>query len=286
MKKIISVIILMFAATMLNAQNEDAAFREIAGKVSSFRNKMKNGTIAVFPFETHGFSDSAYGTYAADKMSAAISAAGKLKLVDRDNLGSLMKEKELSMSGIIEQDEAARIGTLLSIDSILIGRIYRTDDGTDIMVKLVDSKSGEVLTLVSAKYKDSRKIIDKKKGTDFEGVWKVTTTAPYLVEQGMKYEKLVLEPAGTFTLHLINNADRVVEIQGAYRLTGNNIDYRPQRMFFDGEATSFTRRSDWMKGTIYLMNGKLYFNYTGKGKGGERYDAMNSEFRCVAERVE
>ena len=114
----------------------------------------------------------------------------------------------------------------------------------------------------------------------------VRALAPLLKHKSIDAPVLVLDPAGTFALHLINNADRVVEIQGAYRVTGNKIDYRPQRMFFDGEATSFARRSEWIQGTVYLVNGKLYFNYAGKGNSRERNDAMNSEFRCVAERVE
>jgi len=286
MKKISALMIIVFLATAVYAKNEDIVFNEIASKISGLKGKMKTGTVAVFPFETHGFSDSTYGVYTADKISAAISETGKLTLVEREKLGSLLEEKELSIIGLIEEGRAAKIGTLLSIDSILLGRLYRTAKGIDITVKLIDSKSGAVLTVISDRYDDAPEIIKKKKGSGFTGTWNITDTAPYLVKQDMQYEKLELTRDGSFSLHLVNNAGRIVEIQGKYHIKGNNIDYRPLRMFFDGSNTSFMRKSEWLQGTIYLVNGKLYFNYAGTGKKRERLDAMQSEYRCVAERDE
>jgi len=286
MKKLTALIIIFLSVTAIQARDEDDVFRDIAVKVSALKNKMKNGTIAVFQFETHGFSDPAYGIYVADKISAALSKEGKLILVEREKLGRLLEEKELSMSGIIEQDEAVKIGSLLSIDSILLGRVYRTDKGIDIMAKLVSTKSGAVLTVLSASYTEAPEIIKKKKVSGFIGTWNVTKTAPYLAEQNMRYEKLVLNSDGSFILFLVNNADREVEIRGSYRIKGNDIDYRPQKMFFDGDRTSFMRKSSTLYGTIYLVKGGLYFNYVGTGKERKRLDAMKTEYRCVAERIE
>ncbi len=286
MKKFSVLIIIIFLTSAVHAKKEDAVFNEIALKISGFKSGMKNGTVAVFPFETHGFSGSTYGIYAADKISAAISAAGKLTLVEREKLGSLLSEKELSMSGLTEEDQAAKIGTLLSIDSILLGRLYRTEKGIDITVKLIDSKSGAVMTVISASYDEAPEIKKEKKGSGFIGKWDVTDTAPYLLKQDMRYEKLILNNDGSFSLHMINNADRIVEIQGNYKIRGNNIDYRPLRMFFDGSNTSFLKKSNTLQGTIYLVQGKLYFNYVGTGKNRERLDAMQPEYRCVAERIE
>lgn len=129
MKKAIlflSFIVCACAVMPLSAvtKNQDAVFTEIAVRVSALKNKLKKGTVAVFPFEAHGFAEAAYGTWAADKISAALSERGKLRLVEREKLTRLMKEKELSMSGIVEQREARRIGSLLSVDAVVMGRLY------------------------------------------------------------------------------------------------------------------------------------------------------------------
>ncbi len=284
MKKFFAVIILL-CSTAVYAQNEDDVFREIASKVSSLREKMKNGTIAVFPFEAHGFKDPAYGNYIADKIAASLSRTGKLTLVEREKLNRLMKEKELSLSGIVKQNEAVQIGSLLAIDAIILGRVYRSEKGIDIMVKVIDTQSGVVLKFISLKDTGTSGVL-KKEQSGFTGKWNVIKTAPYLEKQKLRYEKFILNKDGGFSLHLINNTDREVEIRGSYRINRNNIDYRVRNIYFDGNRTSFTRKSEKLHGTIYLIKGQLYFNYTGEGKKRKRLDAMKPEYRCVGERSE
>jgi len=285
MKKVTVILILLFSFTAaLSAEKEAALFRGIASKVSDLLPKLKNGSIAVFPFEAHGFSDFAYGLYVSDKLSAAISAKNKLLLVEREKLNRLMKEKELSMSGAIKQDDARKIGSLLAIDAIVLGRVYRAEHGYELMVKVIDTQSGIVLAMITRKYIAP---VKKQKGSGFVGTWRVTKTASYLVNQNMRYEKLVLKKDRSFSLHMVNNADRLVEIEGRYRVDRNNINYRALKIYFDGSRTSFMRMNSKLQGTIFLIKGKLYFNYSGTGKKKKtRLDAMDRRYRCVAERIE
>jgi hypothetical protein len=225
--------------------------------------------------------------HVSDKLSAALSALGRVTLVEREKLNTLIREKELSMTGLFEMKETRKIGSLLAVDALILGRIYYGDRKYNVTVKMVDTQSGALLKVFTGSYVDISVAGRKKQGSGFIGTWRVVTTAPYLVEKDMRYEKLVLRDDDSFSLHLINNADRVVEIRGHYRISKNEINYRPLQMFFDGRSTGFKPLSRWLEGTVYLVNGKLYFNYTGMGGNrGERLDAMNAQYRCVAERRE
>ncbi len=289
MKKFTVMLILLFTFNAaLSTEKEAVIFRGIASEVSDLRPKLKSGTIAVFPFDAHGFKDSASGLYLSDKLAAAISSKNKLILVEREKLNRLMKEKELSMSGVIKHDEARKIGSLLAIDAVVLGRVYRTQHGYELMVKVIDSQSGIVLAMITRKINDASYIFDnKKKDSGFIGNWRVVRTAPYLKKQNMHYEKLVLKKDSSFSLHMVNNADRLVEIEGRYRVDRNNINYRALKIYLDGSRTSFMRMNSKLQGTIFLIKGKLYFNYSGTGKKKKtRLDAMDQRYRCVAERIE
>ncbi len=285
MKKIFTAAIILLCSFSAAAETEDAVFNKISKEISGLRSKLKKGTVAVIPFEAVGFTDSAYGTYAADKLSAAISRENKLTLVEREKLSGILQEKELSMIGIVEEDEAKKIGALLSVDAIISGRVYRTEKGADITIRVINARSGILISVISRNYDYASKISGIKKDPWFSGTWEVTETAPYLLERDMRYEKLVLRNDKSFSLFLINNDGRSVEIRGYFKIKDNNIDYDPQQILSDGRSTQFKRIGTKPQGTIYLDKGKLFFNYTSMG-GGERVrlDAMNKEFRNVAER--
>ena len=94
----------------------------------------------------------------ADKLSAAISRENKLTLVEREKLSGILQEKELSMIGIIETDEAKKIGALLSVDAIISGRVYRTEKGTDITIRVINARSGILISVISRTFDYSSRI--------------------------------------------------------------------------------------------------------------------------------
>lgn len=287
MRKILIVCILFFLSVPLIARDSDEVFQEIGIEISSLSSILENGTIAVFPLETPGSADSVSGRYAADKISSVIISKGKLKVVERERLDRIIKEKELSMIGIVEEGDARAIARLLSIDAVVVGSIYRTEKGREISVKVIDSRSGQILALISREYSGDSETAGDKKKSGFTGTWKVTSTAPYLKDRGMNYEKLILNEDGTFSLFLINNADRYVEIKGRYWIDKNNIDYMPLEMYMDSKKTYFQKKSRRLEGTIYLVNGELHFNYVSMGTAERtRLDAKNSLYRCIAESVD
>ncbi len=287
MKKILFIYIAAFLSVSIFASESDEIFKEIGKEISGLGSSLRNGTIAVFPLETPGASGSAYGNYAADKIASFIIKEGTLKLVERERLNSIIIEKELSMIGVVEENEARKIGKLLSVDAVVVGSIYRTEKGREISVRVIDTQSGQILALITRNYTDTSQVPGEKKKSGFTGTWKVTATAPYLKERGMNYEKLILNEDGTFSLFLINNADRYVEIKGRYWIDNNNIDYMPLEMYMDNERTYFQKKSRRLEGTIYLVKDELHFNYVSMGTSKRtRLDANNPLYRCIAESVE
>lgn len=96
----------------------------------------------------------------------------KYKVVEREKLNVLLKEKELAMTGVTE-DNAKRIGTMLGADAVLIGEVISYEESQresedfqtkkigiktfykfQIIVRLVDVSSGAVILTVKNSYSE------------------------------------------------------------------------------------------------------------------------------------
>ena len=77
-----------------------------------------------------------------DIVSAELSCADKIKLVDREQLGKLLREKSLQPNGMLNANEVSNIGTLLGADYFVSGSLREKGDKLMIFVKTISVKTG------------------------------------------------------------------------------------------------------------------------------------------------
>ncbi|TAL35418.1 MAG: hypothetical protein EPN93_10320 [Spirochaetes bacterium] len=116
-------------------------------------------SIAVLPFTTQAAIPADVLREAEAAMKAAVIAAG-FRLVERDNMEALLKEKELSMSGITGESAAA-LGTLLGADALLTG-IVNANEETTRPVK--DEKTGVVADQKFMRFQVALRLTSVKNG--------------------------------------------------------------------------------------------------------------------------
>ncbi len=91
--------------------------------------KGKFKKIAVFPFEVKGAD---WGDEFCDAISHQLFKSGRVEVVDRESIEKIIKEQKLNMSGLVDEEHAIKIGKLLGVDVIVIGRgssLSEMDDG-------------------------------------------------------------------------------------------------------------------------------------------------------------
>lgn len=79
----------------------------------------KLSKIAVFPFQIR---QGRWGDEFADSIGHYLFKSGRVEVVEREAMQKILKEQNLSMSGIVDDSNAARIGKLLGADVIITGR--------------------------------------------------------------------------------------------------------------------------------------------------------------------
>lgn len=75
--------------------------------------------IVVFPFQIDGAT---WGDELSDALCHHFFKKGQIEVVERNALKKILKEQSLSMSGMIDQSRAIRIGKMVGADLIILGR--------------------------------------------------------------------------------------------------------------------------------------------------------------------
>lgn len=73
-----------------------------------------------------------------DLLVGAVSASGRIRVVDRERLDDLLREQQLTLKGLADKGNSAVIGRLLGADRIVTGRLFIRDDHIRIIAQIVD----------------------------------------------------------------------------------------------------------------------------------------------------
>jgi TolB-like protein len=133
-------------------QNIDAAFKNIAEKLSKAKGRMKKGTVAVFGFEMIGRKDDNYSRYATEKLTNELVEVGKLTVIERSQIDKLLREQNFSLSGIVDASQAAKIGKILSVEGVVIGTISVNGNQVELIARIVQSETAVILGSASFRY--------------------------------------------------------------------------------------------------------------------------------------
>jgi len=141
MRKLFITAIALAAISFIGCSSIDV---NISKKVD-VNKKMKK--VAVLPFDVKG---AGWGDEFADAITHQFFKTGKIEVAEREAIEKIMKEQNLTMTGIVEDNEqATRVGQLLGADVIIIGRgsaLQHTEDGKPVQ-NLIDTFTLKALSV-------------------------------------------------------------------------------------------------------------------------------------------
>lgn len=109
-------------------------------------------TLAVLALKNLGVTTrlQAMETGFAELLQSNLSALGDVRLVEREKLYRILEEQKLNVDGLTNPEAAIRIGRLLGAERFLFGSFVEIGGQLRIDLRLVDSKSAEILRTESA----------------------------------------------------------------------------------------------------------------------------------------
>ena len=101
-------------------------------------------TVAVFDFESKDEAVRDLGPKVAALINANLSDEPQIITVERAELEKLLGEQELSLSGTVSPDTAAKVGQLTGAKVLVTGRVFKVDKETIIVAKVIGTETSRV----------------------------------------------------------------------------------------------------------------------------------------------
>ena len=108
--------------------------------------------VAVFSFAERGAGRTLLGEYVAEKLMVALSATGRVELVERNRLDAVSQEQKLGVSGLIDDATAASIGNITGAQAVLVGTLTRFVDCWELTTRLLGSSDARVLAMAEGRF--------------------------------------------------------------------------------------------------------------------------------------
>ncbi len=127
------------------------AFGNSAQKVVSVNRKVPNirkigsrMSVSILPLESKG-EQSVAGNSVFDNLIAAFVNQKRFQLVERQRMEEVLKELKLSSTELVDPGTASEIGRIVVADAMLTGTIYETKNSIEILTRLVDTETSNIM---------------------------------------------------------------------------------------------------------------------------------------------
>ena len=101
-------------------------------------------TVAILDFTASDPASPNLGTEIASALSAMLSGESGITLVERQTLNQSLREHELSLTGLVNEDQAVKVGKLVGAKIIVTGRAFRLGKDLFITAKIIGTETSRV----------------------------------------------------------------------------------------------------------------------------------------------
>ena len=101
-------------------------------------------TVAVLDFSTSTEELKGKGEEAASLLAGLLTANENLVLVERAELASVLAESEMTLSGTVSAESAAKVGQLTGAKVLVTGRMFASGDENYLVTKVISAETGRV----------------------------------------------------------------------------------------------------------------------------------------------
>jgi polyhydroxyalkanoate synthesis regulator phasin len=121
----------------------------MAVKLSEAETKLPNRMSQCTASRRQAVRTRPYGKYATEKLIHEIVSLGKITVVEGSRTDDALKDQLLAFTGTIDANMAARLGTILSVDAVIIGTVHAQGKDVELIARMVQSGKAVILSSVS-----------------------------------------------------------------------------------------------------------------------------------------
>jgi len=89
-----------------------------------------------------------------EMLTTALAGTDRFTLIERRQLSKVFEEQKLSLTGLIRNDTACRIGKMLGAKAVVLGSLSRTGEEVQVDVRLVDVETSKILGAADVSFRE------------------------------------------------------------------------------------------------------------------------------------
>lgn len=115
--------------------------------------------VAVVDFTVYSKGlDADLGAMVSDWFMASFAKDARFEVVERGLLKRILDEQELSMSGLVDEQTAAKVGKMLGVNVVITGAVSKIGNDLELVARAIDVETAAVVAAESGKTDDINKL--------------------------------------------------------------------------------------------------------------------------------
>jgi TolB-like protein len=128
----------------------DQRVSELSKQISDGLTENQKRTIAVVEFVDLKGNVTDFGRFLAEELITRLYQTKKFKVIERQLLNKVVAEQKLSLTGMIDQTSAQKLGRLLGVDAIASGTVTDLGKSLRVNARLINAGTGEIFAVAAA----------------------------------------------------------------------------------------------------------------------------------------
>lgn len=134
-------------------QNMEKELADLADKLALQIKDTGKKKVTVLDFTDLQGSSSELGRYVAEQLTVNLVIAKKgFSILDRANLKSILAEHKLTATGLVDPENAKKLGLFAGVDTLVLGNMVPMKDHIELTAKVITTDTAEIVGAAKAKF--------------------------------------------------------------------------------------------------------------------------------------
>jgi curli biogenesis system outer membrane secretion channel CsgG len=151
--------LLLCGQVLALAQDMDKQLSDLAEKLATLVKEHGIKKITILDFTDLQGGTSELGRYIAEQLTVSlVTEKREFSVVDRAHLNRILAEHKLTTSGLIDPDNAKKLGMFAGVDAFVFGTLTPKDQEVTLTAKIISTETAEVVRGVKGQFKTDKTV--------------------------------------------------------------------------------------------------------------------------------
>lgn len=163
MKALRSIFIVASLLLGLNASAQspdiDKALSDLATKLATLTQENAKKKVTVLDFTDLQGGASELGKYIAEELTVnLVIVKSNFSVLDRANLRRILAEHKLTATGLVDPENAKKLGQFAGVDALILGTIVPKNQNVQLTTKIITTDTAEIVGAAKAEFKSDETV--------------------------------------------------------------------------------------------------------------------------------